>query len=846
MSKYFIKTPQGRFEPVTPGKPLGEPGGQGAVYRIASPSNHSKNCIKVYHDYTKFEYDRIDFMLKNPPQINNQDRDSFQICWPLDIAYDEHKRAIGYIMPLAFDGSRTMKILEGYTINKTIADKFKKDVEWHGKFERHEMTGINNRIKMMHNWALAVYRVHEVGCYVLVDLKPENVLATPEGKISIIDTDSFQITNSRGNILFKGPVATAKYFSIYGYNLNKLNQPMARACDRFAIAVVFYQILIGSHPYAGTINRAHKKDVGYSKYFDECSQVEECIQARLFAYGDNKKYFSLAPGAGHENFQNLPQSIKDLFILTFNGDGSKAPSLIKWIEAFRDAITSIDQGKSTIKPIAKPKINVKPIPITHSVNTQYNPYLHTAPQTSQNKTPLNTSPVHSKDRTPWILWLLFVAAVIGGVYYFLNRSMVLDSVPMESTVSATTIYRCSAIELNVRYAPDLTSKIVGKLKQDEAVEVYEALGRFAKINYNGTVAYASTKFLIDDNGQTIWANLPSSVRSAEDKKDVTTNNKNVTTTDNKVKDTQVANQSAVNNSNLPGETIDEVAKLQVEVPEVLDTKIIFTSKDYAFMGAPVNCSIPHGVIRIEESAFSNRSKLQSVTISTSVQSIGNKAFSYCISLESIKIPNSVNSVGSQIFEGCDPIVFISETSPVLDEIKAQCSNVKVTLSPFANNNNNNSNTNKKVSSVQQTASKTASSKKYTTVIAKSFHGNYKTSHYDISDDYTSIASNAFSGDPKVRSVKIPNTVKSIGDRAFYSCVNLTTVNIPNSVTHIGNNAFKVCYQLKSVTIPNSVTSIGEDVFSHTVKNKTIIYISKSSPIYDKLKKEYRSQIEVIK
>ncbi|MFR9540014.1 MAG: SH3 domain-containing protein [Rikenellaceae bacterium] len=416
MAKYFIKTSQGRFDEVIPGKILGSPGGQGAVYRISSPNNHTKNCIKVYHDHTKFEYDRIDFMLKNPPQINSQDSASFKICWPLDIVYNEHKKAVGYIMPLAFDGSRDLKILEGYTKNKTVADKFKNDVEWHGKFERHNISGISNRLKMMHNWALAVFRVHEVGCYVLVDLKPENVLATPEGKISIVDTDSFQITDSNGRILFKGPVATPPYFPIYGYNLKKLDRPMARACDRFAIAIVFYQILIGVHPYVGTNNRAHKKDVGYSKYFDECSQIEECIQARLFAFGDNKQHFSLVPNSGHENFQNLPQQIKDLFVLTFNGDGSKSPSLIKWLEAFRATITSIDQGKSSIKPIAKPKpkVNIRPIQINHNPASQpqsrpisSQPTYGSTPVTSGNST---TNTTTASKNEPWqdkaVMWIL--------------------------------------------------------------------------------------------------------------------------------------------------------------------------------------------------------------------------------------------------------------------------------------------------------------------------------------------------------------------------------------------------------------------------------------------------------
>jgi len=66
-------------------------------------------------------------------------------------------------------------------------------------------------------------------------------------------------------------------------------------------------------------------------------------------------------------------------------------------------------------------------------------------------------------------------------------------------------------------------------------------------------------------------------------------------------------------------------------------------------------------------------------------------------------------------------------------------------------------------------------------------------------------------------VTIPNTianlpVTSIGDDAFYECNSLKTVTIPDSVTSIGSNAFEYCTSLASVTIPDSVTSIGDLAF----------------------------------
>ena len=85
--------------------------------------------------------------------------------------------------------------------------------------------------------------------------------------------------------------------------------------------------------------------------------------------------------------------------------------------------------------------------------------------------------------------------------------------------------------------------------------------------------------------------------------------------------------------------------------------------------------------------------------------------------------------------------------------------------------------------------------------------------YIIPPSATRIGVGAFHGCYRLTSVTIPSSVTSIGDNAFYDCEGLTSVTIPSSVTSIGHKAFYDCKGLTSVTIPSSVTSLGYGPFA---------------------------------
>ena len=70
----------------------------------------------------------------------------------------------------------------------------------------------------------------------------------------------------------------------------------------------------------------------------------------------------------------------------------------------------------------------------------------------------------------------------------------------------------------------------------------------------------------------------------------------------------------------------------------------------------------------------------------------------------------------------------------------------------------------------------------------------------IGESVTQIGSYAFRNCSNLTNVTIPDTVTSIGSYAFYNCDGLTTIRIPSPVTSIGSYAFADCGYLRSVYV----------------------------------------------
>jgi len=98
------------------------------------------------------------------------------------------------------------------------------------------------------------------------------------------------------------------------------------------------------------------------------------------------------------------------------------------------------------------------------------------------------------------------------------------------------------------------------------------------------------------------------------------------------------------------------------------TEGLTTIGDYAFNKTSLTTvTIPSSVTSIGNGAFTSCNHLTSITIPAGVTSIGHYAFSNCNSLSSVTIPASVTSIGGSAFGGCNSLTSVTIYAPSLTE-----------------------------------------------------------------------------------------------------------------------------------------------------------------------------------
>ena len=190
--------------------------------------------------------------------------------------------------------------------------------------------------------------------------------------------------------------------------------------------------------------------------------------------------------------------------------------------------------------------------------------------------------------------------------------------------------------------------------------------------------------------------------------------------------------------------------------------------------------------KLGDYAFSGCSGLTSLTLPSSVTSIGRGAFHGCWKLTSLTIPSGVTSIGYSAFRGCSGLTSLTIPSGV------------------------------------------------TWIDSEAFRGCSGLTSLTIHSGVTSIGNYAFYGCSGLTSLTIPSGVTSIGNYAFYGCSGLTSLIIPSGVTSIGKWAFRGCSGLTSIYVyPENLPELGIDIFNGCDAKNCTVYVPKGT--YDAYK-----------
>lgn len=193
------------------------------------------------------------------------------------------------------------------------------------------------------------------------------------------------------------------------------------------------------------------------------------------------------------------------------------------------------------------------------------------------------------------------------------------------------------------------------------------------------------------------------------------------------------------------------------------------------------------VIGIDDLAFQNNTKLKSVTLGISIESIAPYAFMGCDSLETVVIPRgNLRTIGELAFacSGIHQINIPASVTSIGPVAFAQCGKLETVSLP---------------SSLK-------------TIALGAFSGCTSIKEIIIPDGVTRILDGTFEGCTSLEHLVLPSKLTSIASQAFSACVSLIEVKFPESLRSIGDAAFSGCVQLKKTQLPKGV-SIGTYAFS---------------------------------
>ena len=203
-------------------------------------------------------------------------------------------------------------------------------------------------------------------------------------------------------------------------------------------------------------------------------------------------------------------------------------------------------------------------------------------------------------------------------------------------------------------------------------------------------------------------------------------------------------------------------------------------------------------------------------------------------LTTLTIPSSVTTIGKYALYGCNNLATLTIPSTVTT-INSEAFSYSLNLTSVTINNNLD------YSSLNLIV--TNGSYKYKILSKNTAEINYNTgatgaltlpSSVTVGGTYTVTrvgATAVFTNNTNITSLQVPNTITYIGSNAFEGCSNLISITIPSSVTSMGTDVFKSCNSITTANIDcvndisNAALNIRKDGIIYNVVNNTTLYVN---------------------
>ena len=255
-------------------------------------TNFNGYLAKIYHNPHNERVDKLQLMVRNRPSDPNAHLNHISFAWPYSILEDNQGEVVGFLMPKVVGSETLLKLC-----TPIMRRKYKLETNW---YFLHVVA---------RNIAAIIEAIHLKG-YVLGDIKLENILVNNRGLPTIIDTDSFQVSDPYSGKIYRCLVGSEGFTpaELIGVNIADVDQTEVH--DRFRLGVVIYYLLFSGPPFRGLWQGA-----------GDSLEQSELIRRGLWPFSGDKL---VVPSNTTIPLNILHRDLHALFLRCFN-EGHKFP-----------------------------------------------------------------------------------------------------------------------------------------------------------------------------------------------------------------------------------------------------------------------------------------------------------------------------------------------------------------------------------------------------------------------------------------------------------------------------------------------------------------------------------------